>query len=111
MTSNLAHRQCSPASLIIVATLLLTGCSPKPHQTLTPSDKKFRDAIAIAQIQVAKYAKVPNCRSGGPQWRYSIREEGDFIIATLGPTNPKEPHFTVKMRENDLAVVGTKRLS
>jgi hypothetical protein len=111
MVGNFIRRKCSSDGLLIVTvTLLLTCCSPKPHQTMDPNNKKFSDAMAIALTEVAKYTKVPNCRSDGPEWSYSTREEGDLIMATLGPKNPKEPRFTVTMRKSDLAVVRTDRI-
>ena len=112
MTRNLARKQADPAIVIIVAVaLFLPGCSPKPAQAVALNGKTASHAIAIAQTQVARYTKVPDCRSGGPRWRYGVRAEADFIVVKLGPKNPKGPSFRVTMRGSDLGVVGTDRLS
>jgi hypothetical protein len=112
MAHNSVHRQIRPVvSAIVAAALFLPSCSPQPNKTVALSDKTARDAIAIAQTQAAKYVKVPDCRSGGPAWRYGVRAEGDFIVVKLGAKNPKGPSFRVTMRKADLGVVGTDRLS
>ena len=108
---SIYRKTCPVLSAILAAALFLPSCSPQPNKTVTLSDKTVRDVIAVARTQVAKYAKVPDCRSGGPAWRYGVRAEGDFIIVRLGAKNPKEPSFRVTMRRADLGVVGTDRLS
>ena len=112
MARNSVCGQTSPAiSAILAAALFLPSCSPKPHQAVALSDKTVRAAIQVAQTQVAKYAKVPDCRSGGPAWRYGPRAEGDFIVVKLGPKNAMGPNFRVTIRKGDLGVVGTDRVS
>lgn len=112
MAHNSVHRQICPVlSAIVAAALFLPSCSPQPNKSVALSDKTVRDVIAIARTQVAKYARVPDCRSGGPAWRYAARAEGDFIVVKLGAKNPKGPSFRVTMRKADLGVVGTDRLS
>ncbi len=112
MVCNPPLRRAGPVLVtILAATLLFPGCSPETHQAVALNDKTVRDAIAIAKVQVAQYARVPDCRSGGPAWRYGARAEGDFIVVKLGPKNPKGPSFRVTMRRSDLGVIGTDRVS
>ena len=112
MVSNPMGGQTWPAiSVLLAAALFLPSCSPKPHQAVALSDTTIHAAIQVAQTPVAKYAKVPDCRSGGPAWRYGTRAEGDFIVVKLGPKNAMGPNFRVTIRKGDLGVVGTDRVS
>ena len=112
MVRNSVYGQTCPAiSVILAAALFLPSCSPKPLQAVALSDTTIRAAIKVAQTQVGKYAKIPDCRSGGPAWRYGTRAEGDFIVVKLGPKNAKGPSVRVTMRTGVLGVVGTDRVS
>jgi len=85
--------------------LAIAACSYTQPDTFDLSGTKAQRAVTIASDYAVEHFGAPACRDTDANWRYVLRQDGDMLIADIGPRNASNPSIQIVMRVRDLKVI------
>ncbi|MDR6125941.1 hypothetical protein QE361_003642 [Sphingomonas sp. SORGH_AS802] len=85
--------------------LVVAACSYTKPDTFDLSGAKAQRAVTIASDYAVDHFGAPACRDTDANWRYILRQDGDMLIADIGPKNAPNPAIQIVMRATDLEII------
>lgn len=85
--------------------LAVAACSYTKPDTFDLSGAKAQRAVTIASDYAVDHFDAPACRDTDANWRYILHQDGDMLIADIGPKNASNPSIKIMMRATDLRII------
>lgn len=90
---------------ILLICLALAACSYTKPDTFDLSGAEAQKAVTIASDYAVSHFGAPACRDMDANWKYILRQDGDMLVADIGPKSASNPSIQIVMRASDLKIV------
>jgi hypothetical protein len=91
--------------LTLTLSVALAACSCTKQEKFDPVGPKAQKAVTIASNYAISHFGAPSCRDVHSNWKYSLRQDGDMLIADIGPKGAARPPIKIVMRAADLKIM------
>lgn len=95
--------------ILYAAFVVLSACSNASPASIDMSGDKARDAINIASDYATSHYGAPRCSDPNSNWKYSLRQAGDTLIADIGPRQASPTPIHITMRVSDLKIIAASK--
>jgi hypothetical protein len=94
---------------ILTISLTLAACSQPRQEKLEIAGPKAHQAITIAANYASAHFGAPSCTDMNSNWKFSLRQDGDMLVADIGPKVAARAPIQIVMRAADLKIVKALR--
>lgn len=95
--------------LLLTVFLALTACSHPKRENGELSALKAQQAITVASNYAVSHFGAPSCSDMDSNWKYLVRQNGDTLVATIGPKDASTLPIKIVMRASDLRIVNARK--
>jgi hypothetical protein len=95
--------------LLLTLSVDLASCSCAKQEKFDPVGLKAQKAVMIAANYATSHFGAPSCRDMNSNWKYSLRQDGNMLVADIGPKGTSRSPIQIVMRAADLKIVKAVR--